>query len=290
MTKNNPDLTTISLGAGLQSSVLVEMVVEGDLPPVDVAIFADTGDEPQYVYDQVDYLRGRLDSVGIPLDTVQQSDMVDDLYKQGRFAALPLFIVQEKEISGFGAKSTVQKIGRGKRQCTHEYKITPIEKHLRQLLLRRGLAHQQTQGLYVNKEALVESWLGITLDEVERMKPCRTWFINFRWPLIDMRMTRQDCVRWLQERNLPVPEKSSCKRCPYHDNAYWRSMRDRYPDDWMEMIRFDKDLRDGTLRLTATSKGELFLHRECIPLSEVNIETQKGQTSFSFCDEGYCWT
>lgn len=40
-------LTVISLGAGVQSSTMAIMAAKGDLPPVDVAIFADTGNEPK---------------------------------------------------------------------------------------------------------------------------------------------------------------------------------------------------------------------------------------------------
>jgi hypothetical protein len=50
----------LHLGAGVQSSTIVEMIVEGDLPPVDAVIFADTGNEPKWVYEQVDYLKSRL--------------------------------------------------------------------------------------------------------------------------------------------------------------------------------------------------------------------------------------
>jgi 3'-phosphoadenosine 5'-phosphosulfate sulfotransferase (PAPS reductase)/FAD synthetase len=49
-------LTVISLGAGVQSSTMAIMAAKGDLPPVDVAIFADTGNEPKAVYTYLNYL------------------------------------------------------------------------------------------------------------------------------------------------------------------------------------------------------------------------------------------
>ncbi len=285
------ELTTISLGAGLQSSVLVEMVVEGHLPPVDVVIFADTGDEPQYVYEQVEYLRGRLDGVGIPLDVVQHSDMVADIYGGKRFAAIPLFTVLEDEVSAFGVKDTRRRVGRLRRQCTREYKVQPIEGHVSQLLLERGHATQRKNGIYANKGVKVESWLGITLDEVERMKPNRrkAWIVH-RWPLVEMRMTRHDCENWLRKRGLPVPAKSSCIRCPYHNDAYFAEMKASRPDEWGKVVQFDDDLRSGELRLSQTALADLYLHRSCIPLRDVDLMPDNGQMSFEFCDEGYCWT
>ena len=42
----------VSLGAGVQSSAMALMFAKGELTPMpDGAIFADTGAEPQYVYD-----------------------------------------------------------------------------------------------------------------------------------------------------------------------------------------------------------------------------------------------
>ena len=284
-----PDLTTVSLGAGVQSSAIVEMIVEGDLPLVDVVIFADTGDEPQYVYDQVDYLRGRLELIGIPLDSVQKSNMVEDLYTPGRFAALPLFIVQKKEISGFGKTSEEVKLGKGKRQCTHEYKIEPIERRIREILVDRGFATKRTY-MYVTRGTIVESWLGISLDEAERIKPSRTKWLKHQWPLIDKKMSRLDCINWLQDHNLPIPQKSSCIRCPYHSNTYWLDMRENRPEDWEKVLDFDTDLRNGRLRLTEAMKGTLYLHSTCIPLGDVKLNGQEDQMAFNFCDAGYCWT
>ena len=85
------DLTYLALGCGVQSGTLAEMVAEGELPPVDMAIFADTGDEPSYVYEYRDYLKGRLAKVGIPLVTVTIGNLVQDLYGGERTAAIPLY-------------------------------------------------------------------------------------------------------------------------------------------------------------------------------------------------------
>lgn len=291
-----PDLTTISLGAGLQSSVLVEMVVMGDLPPVDVVIFADTGDEPDYVYKQVDYLKYRLEAVGIPLDKVANSrarssgNLAVDIYSGDMFASLPLFTVLHRDISGFGETAQVRQVGKLKRQCTSNYKVEPIEKHVRQLLLKADKARKQKNGIYINKGVTVESWLGITIDEAERMKPNWAKFIINRWPLVERRMTRHDCAQWLEDRGLPIPLKSSCIRCPYHDDTHWQDMKANRPKDWQRVADFDDDLRNGQIVLPVMLKGELYLHKTCTPIRDVDFTKQNGQTAFAFCDEGYCWT
>ena len=51
------DLKYISLGEGVQSPALYLMSCNGDAEKADVAIFADTGDEPTYVYEYLEYLK-----------------------------------------------------------------------------------------------------------------------------------------------------------------------------------------------------------------------------------------
>lgn len=283
-------LKTLSLGGGVQSSTLVEMMVVGELPAVDFVIFADTGDEPAHVYQAVWYLAGRLASINVPTIVVSGGDMVADLYGGKRFAAMPLFTKQHtKTVPSFWGDVDFHAIGRLKRQCTSEYKITPIERFVKRELLARGEARLYADGrIYVNKGVMVEVMLGISLDEAERMKPSQNkWMVN-RWPLIDRRMTRQGCINWLKERGLPIPQKSSCKRCPYHDDAYWLEMKQSRPADWAEVVQFDADLRDGDkLRLAATAKGQVFLHQSCIPLADVVFEP-KQNLPVEICDEGYC--
>lgn len=288
-----PDLTTLSLGAGLQSSTIVEMVVEGLLSKPDLVIFADTGDEPQYVYNQVDYLDKRLQTIGLRVTIVNNSNMVEDLYTPGRrFVALPVFSLFRTQIKGFGLTSENLRKVRLKRQCTREYKIQPIEKCIREKLLELNLAKRTTDNrIFVDKGTQVEAWLGISLDEAERIKPSRVKFIEFVYPLINLHYTKDDCADWLIYNNLPIPQKSSCIRCPFHNNAYYLNMKTTRPDEWERVVNFDHDLRNGRLRLKESTKGELFMHQNCIPLEQVKFSSiPSSQQPFEFCDEGYCWT
>lgn len=54
-------LTVISLGAGVQSSVMALMAAKGQIKPMpDCAIFADTQAEPDHVYEWLDWLETQL--------------------------------------------------------------------------------------------------------------------------------------------------------------------------------------------------------------------------------------
>ena len=281
------DYTYMSLGGGVQSGTMAEMIAVGELPAPDLVIFADTGDEPDYVCRHVGYLRARLAAVGVELATVSAGNLRERLMAgHGRFAAIPAFTVNAGQR------------GRLKRQCTQDFKIEPIEHEVRRRLLAAGLATQTKSGaIRVRRGVTAEAWLGISLDEVARMKPSRTSWITNRWPLIERRMSRGDCINWLQRHGLPVPQKSSCRICPYHDDRYWWQMRDQSPADWQGVVDFDNSLRENrAARFVATATGDLFLHSSCIPLAEVDLRTPKehGQMSLfetdsDVCDEGYCF-
>lgn len=115
-------LRVISLGAGVQSTTLALMVAEGELPPVDCAIFSDTMHEPRKVYAHLAWLQehGRLP---FPVHTISNGDLWESAVRLRRRrdgnksylkTGLPVFTLKNDER------------GRGGRQCTADFKIEPI--------------------------------------------------------------------------------------------------------------------------------------------------------------------
>lgn len=258
----------VSLGAGVQSTTMLLMAVEGELTPMpSAAIFADTGAEPGEVYEHVDFLR-RAVGERVEIVTVSAGNLRADIEA--------VAVGDRKRLSNppvFTAPS-----GQAIRGCTRDYKIRPIERELR----RRGYG----------KTRPVEQWIGISLDEVVRMsrKGFPPWG-HPRWPLIEARMTRHDCLRWLAAHGYPRPPKSACTFCPLHSDAAWRDLRDRSPDEWEDVLDVDRMVR----RLPGL-REDAFLHRARIPLAEVDLRSaeERGQQTLEMdgADEcgGGCFT
>jgi hypothetical protein len=245
----------ISLGAGVQSSTMALMAAHGEITPMpDCAIFADTGAEPKGVYKWLDILEWELP---FPVHRVSAGNLRDNLLSTelGRSASIPAFT----KFSG----ST----GMTRRQCTREYKIEPIMKKVRELI---GLKPRQRGP----KAPVVTQWIGISWDEVQRMKPSREVYIAKRHPLIDLRMTRRHCLDWMRSHGYPEPAKSACTFCPYHDNALWRDMRDNDPESWQQAVAVDAALRgESDIRAKRAMKGAMYLHRDCVPLDQVDLRS-----------------
>ena len=61
-------------------------------------------------------------------------------------------------------------------------------------------------------------------------------------------------MSYLQARGLRVPRKSSCRRCPYHDDLYWLSLP---APDFEAACSFDDWLRTPRGREQLGSKPRL---------------------------------
>lgn len=264
-------LRALSLGAGVQSTALVLMAAHGEIGPMpDCAIFADTGWEPRAVYEHLAWLRSP-NVRPFPVHIATAGNIRDGLVRgaQGeRWASIPAF-----------TKSASGTVGMIRRQCTKVLKIVPIRRKVRELV---GLTGKRSPDRLV-----VEQWIGISLDEIVRMKMSfEPWQVN-RWPLIEMGMTRRDCLRWMERHGYPMPPKSACIGCPYHSDVMWRQMREEDPDGFADAVAIDRLIRTGFRNL----RGEAYLHRSCVPLDEADLDTpaDKGQLDL-FADEcdGMC--
>ena len=250
-------LRALSLGAGVQSTTLALMAAHGAVGPMpNCAIFADTGWEPKAFYKHLDWLMSP-NVLPFPVFIVGAANMRDNLLAAGRgerWASIPAFA------RSFDRRGNAS-IGMIRRQCTGDYKIEPIRRKVRELV---ELTRKRSPTF-----AVVEQWIGISLDEVIRIKPSREAWQRNRWPLIEERMTRRDCLAWLRERGYPDPPKSACIGCPFHDNSRWRAMRDHDEEAWRDAIDVDRALRTGVRGI----RGEVYLHRSDVPLEEADLST-----------------
>jgi hypothetical protein len=132
---------------------------------------------------------------------------------------------------------------------------------------------------------IVEQWIGISLDEMTRMKRSDVKYITNRWPLVEMKMTRHDCERWLRSHGLEVPVRSACVFCPYHDKKEWRSIKDAGNGDWDKATAIDELIRK------ARPPYDLYLTNQRVPLVDADFTTPEDHGQLSLwndeCD-GVC--
>jgi hypothetical protein len=253
------DLTYLSLGGGVQSSALLVCSALGlhGVPKADVAIFADTGDEIKDTYDHIDWLEAWAKPHGIPLHRVSQGHLGKELVGEKKMARRGVHV----SIPAFTAGDVASE-GVLRRQCTKEYKLEPIRREV-----RRVLGFQKGERIAGKKRA--RALIGISLDEAIRMKESRDKWVANTYPLVDARITRQGCERILREHVVPIPVKSACRFCPYHDDSYWKWLKEQRPGEFEQAAVTDDKIRDLT---RAGVERPVFLHRSCKPLREIDFD------------------
>lgn len=268
--KTAKEVHFINLGAGVQSSVMLLMADRGELTPKPMAaIFADTQWEPPKIYEHLEWLKSE---VSIPVHIVTAGNLRENALKglsaSGHRAkngdgwiSMPLF---------------TNEFGIGRRTCTREYKILPIEKKVRRLC---GVRY----GKHFPKDLIAINWLGITTDEISRMKVARAHWQRLHYPFIKLGMSRTDCIEWF-DKHYPGRQlnKSACIGCPYHGKKEWLDIKSD-EQTWKDAVEFDEKIRN----VGDTSQ---FLHRSCQPLNEVDLGSMK-ETHWSAMEqecEGMC--
>ena len=155
------------------------------------------------------------------------------------------------------------------RQCTRDWKIDPIRRWLQ--------ANRNCEP--------VELWLGITSDEVTRMKPSDVKYITNIYPFIEMldrSWTRGMVARWLYENGLEIPVKSACVFCPYHNRAGWREIKLSGNGDWQKALAVDEDIRNKRPGYMC------YLTPQCRPLAEVDFSNEEDNGQLSLWDAEEC--
>jgi hypothetical protein len=244
-------IRVLSLGAGVQSSTLALMIAKGEVPMVDAAIFADTQAEPKAVYDWLDWLEKQLP---FPVHRVTAGSLLDEVMNPNR---------------GFNPIPAFKGGAIGRRQCTWQFKLRPLHKKMRELA---GLAKGER-----SKGVAVASLMGISHDEVYRMKSSNFAWLKIEWPLVDLRMTRGHCIEWMTANEYPTPPRSACVFCPYKSDAEWQHTKNTDQAGWEVAVKVDTIL--GV-------RGER-LHRTEKPLADVQLTDTRRDLFNNEC-EGMC--
>ena len=246
----------ISLGFGVQSTTLYFMSSTGFLPRADYAIFADPGAESKDTYNYIKYvLSWQKKNNAIPIIWCGKKSIYRDLISGTnstgqRFASIPAFTLNDDNSQGML-----------RRQCTDEYKIIEVHKAIRNIY---GLKPRK-------RMPETEIWIGITTDEIQRMKfPYSKWEIR-SYPFCGytttkdqhtkikdgIKFNRRDCIKWLGDNKFKIPPKSACIFCPFQSDARWLDMKRNSPKEWARSVKLDKTIRNSSKKGV---KNPIFLH------------------------------
>lgn len=164
----------------------------------------------------------------------------------------------------------------GNRLCTADFKIRVTGKWAKQ------------HGATATDPAIVG--IGISVDEIHRANNRRTEpHEEILYPLLDLRLRRDDCMRIIADEGLPVPGKSSCFFCPFHRETTWLEMARSEPDLFEKSCALEDTLND---RRGMLGKDHVYLTRFGKPLRQIINDDQgtlPADPADGACDSGWCF-
>jgi hypothetical protein len=249
-------MITLSYGGGKQTVALITLILEGKLPKPDLIVMADTSREVSTTFDYLNAIvQHALKTIGLQVEICGHEYANWDIIKgDGEAMLLPAFTRQNGNV------------GKMPTFCSDEWKQRPIRRWLKE----RGITD-------------TDVWLGISLDEAERMKSSGLNWYRHIYPLIELvPMHRSQCVMQIQKYGWPIPHKSRCWMCPNQSPEAWKQMKHLNDGDFEKAVNLENEIRQ--------KDKDIYFHPLAIPLNEAVEQSELQSDMFDGCDSGYCFT
>ena len=267
----------LSFGAGTQSTHLLEMHFRGEID-YDYIVFSDTGAEPKFIHDQMEWWRSRQKEVGnkTPFIVTNHNAMTRGLEEKlwryiltdyKRFQ-LPLYCNEECSNG-----TLIKKCGLLPRQCTGDFKIVPVQQAVRKYIKEEiGLKQNQM----IPKDIGIVMDIGFSFDEIRRVggyKSHQSDYIYLSYPLIEFGKTTEDSIRFLKQNSFPT-KRSRCYLCPFNcDKAEigmdWMEIIETEPLSFLKACYFDDRIRNLIKDKMERFNSTVYFHYSRKPLREV---------------------
>jgi hypothetical protein len=109
--------------------------------------------------------------------------------------------------------------------------------------------------------------IGIASDEAHRAIECE----GNSYPLIELNLNREGCIKIIKDAGLPVPVKSGCFFCPFTPKQGWLNLLKNHPDLYAKAEALEKN---------GQRYPEMILTSKPLERVRKNIEDQKSLCNF----------
>lgn len=223
-------------GGGTNSTAMLIGLYQKKIP-VDLILFADPGSEQPYTYDYLTIMGQWLAEHNMPPITT-----VVYTRKDGQRQTL------EEECLRSG---TLPAIAYGYKSCSLKYKVGPQKKFCNHYL---PCLDAWARGEKITK------FIGYDVDEQKRRDKALpndmtdTKYTNV-YPLMDWGWTREDCIRVIQQEDLPLPGKSSCFFCPGMKKKEIRTLYHQHHDLYERAIAIEDNARPNLVSVKGLARS-----------------------------------
>ncbi len=220
-TKSNETYSAISLSGGKDSSALLLLMLEKDMP-IDCVLYADTGME----FPEMEAHIAKLDDLlfqkrGLHITTLRHPQGFEWLMFER-----PVNRAPDRSPKGYGWPLAAP----GRRWCTG---------HLKQHLISKAVTQ-------LKKEKQALHYIGIAADEAHR---CKNDPHN-RYPLVEWGVTEAQALQICYDRGFDwgglykIYHRASCWCCPLQRIGELKKLRHHHPELWARLLDLDNRARE----------------------------------------------
>lgn len=292
----DPFLTTLSYSAGVQSNAILEMLAAGDIEKPKsyfLVVNANPGMENSETQSFVERAKQICKKLNVSFIEARGPNLESDLLNFKGLIPPKGGKLEKSGVARFNnppywTKDKDGKIGQLKQKCTSHYKIAPMRRAIRSFIRGKKLTYKKY--FLIPGLPKVETWIGFTFDETDRVKVSDVKYVTLKYPLIERRLTKIQVVNYYREKGLPLPPRSVCIGCFAHGLSYLKDMCDNRPDDWDRAVAIDENIRDMS---HVGIRDQCFMSSTCIPLKELEaldfkLLDDKKQKKYQ-CNSGVCF-
>lgn len=212
----------VAYGGGVNSTAMLVEMRRRDIVP-DLILFADTGGELPETYRAVEAVSGWSVSHGFPAVVVVQKTYQSKL---------------ESLEDNCRRMRMLPSIAYGFKSCSLKYKVDPQDKYC------NGFAPFRERWRNGGK---VTKWIGYDAGESRRALNREDPKYQFRYPLIEWGLFREDCVDICESEGLPV-SKSACFFCPSSKKREVLELSEKHPDLFARAIDMERNAELTTVK------------------------------------------
>jgi len=233
-------MNVVSFGGGTNSAAMIIGMNQRGIP-IDLILFSDTGVEKPGTYDFINAFNEWLCGKGLPEITTVQKSLHGEPYTLEQFCLR------------YGKMPSVVY---GRKQCSVEFKIEPMEKFCNK--------HEPFTEAWKRGEK-VSRYTGYDAGEKRRIEANGDKYNSdkkylYYFPLMDWKLSREDCVSLIKDAGLPPAGKSSCFFCPNNKKEEIIKLWENHPDLFRRAVAIEQNA--GKTRKDGTPSAIIGLGRE----------------------------
>lgn len=207
----------LSYGGGVDSTAIALLIIQGKLQRPDYIVMVDTGYEKASTWKYInEVVQPKLQAINLPITIIHTNDYSSNaLIDKNGMVAIP---AHRKNEDG-----TVSKM---RTWCNGGWKSKVVNRWMGD----NGLTK-------------VESWIGFSADEERRKLKSDVRWIKYRYPLIELGLTRNDCIYELGGAGWPMPPRTSCYFCPQQTHQQWIHLYQREPQEFAKAKQIELEIQ-----------------------------------------------